>query len=287
LKNLSEQIDFFQLLFSNDTNQPLRYEFVHHGQLLEFFKKSLHQTNANFSQNIVVIQSISLFNVFFSSIQSGSYNEKSELQDLSLLLKEVIHKIDERATIENIGVLLKDAFNHCQNKPLFKDMLNNYMFEASQNLSKPKFKIISKKRNILDPKIIEYLLAIECKEKPLIRFENAIGNSFINSDHSFPSPTIIKRFFHLVETNKEIIVIGEDEFSNPLKEQLEQECSVISMSISKIFQTITKAEEFLASFKNLCIFINDIGIHAKLFIEKEMINTFEQYVKFFFFILEK
>ena len=216
----------------------------------------------------------------------NSQHEKLELSALAKILKEIISKIEEKASVENLGVLIKDAFIHCQNKPLFKAVLNNYMMDSFQS-SKPKINIFKKKNNLLDTKVIEYILSIDCEEKPLIEIENAFGNIFHTggSNITLPSPTLIKRFFHLIESNKEKLLTEQIEIDEKLKGQLEVEKSILSTCFGKFFQTITKVEEILSNFKSFCVFINEIGVHAKYFVETSLKENFDQYVIFFFFLL--
>lgn len=270
-------------LFFKDSNPDMLSQFIEGEYTLRIFKRLIYLLNKKFSDVDTIKQSIFFFNIVHGLIVSEKFktNFKSLEDKLSSLLYHIISQIDAQAPLENVVVLVKEAFIACICKVLFKRELNLYMQQSFREFQLNRGFFNKWKNDINSQSCVESLLKIDCdpKIKPLLNYQVALGNRYLTQDvvtAGFPPAGIIRNLFHSVERNKQLILDNKP-LPPEAEQEMEDEYFLLHACINKLWTNYSKnAIKFLPNFFS---FINAIGIHSKVFVEKGTRSFFLQEVK--------
>ena len=282
LKQIPVVRDYLQALFDN-SNKLLRKDFVTKGFLIRIFEGIVSSMNITFQYSDIVRDSVSLVNVFLQALSLEAPDAK-ERNKLGEILGFIIARIDRDAAID-ANVFIRSALKECQDKLLFKIELNKYMQNCFFE-SKEKQAFLSNKGSINSLDCIDSLLKIDCDSsiKPLLDYQVALGNHFMMELTSieFPPVSIVKNLFLLVEGNKEAVVQGKS-VPQIVQKEIELESAMLNTAFIKLWDLYEG--KHLKFLKDLCLFLNEIGVHSKDFIESRLsdfLMTDVRHSSFFF-----
>lgn len=218
---------YLKQFFSSESTSLLQKKFVLDGHLLKLVKLSIHVCNKKLSDPSTIQQIMELAKIFLKSKSNLMISSKNnfERKRIGEILYFIILKINSDSSNENLPLLIKESFNECLFKDIYKEQLNIFMQEDFTNFKENKgfFDKIQNTINSID--CIENILKIECDEnlKPLVNFHLSFFNHFISGEFSkFPTYSLIKNIFVLVEKHKEDI-LNNKELPKSVYEELELE----------------------------------------------------------------